>query len=77
MAKTPGLPSVVITVACWNPASRASLRHVLRARRVVAILGGDRRQRDPVLQALDGLVVTFGDFAFDVGEIVGGWRRWR
>ena len=36
-----------------------------------SILGGYRRQRDPILQSLDGFVVTLGDLAFDVGQVVG------
>jgi len=37
------------------------LRHVLGALRVIAVLGRDGRERDPVLQHLDRRVVLRGD----------------
>ena len=50
------------------------LGHVLRPLREVAVFGGDGRQRDPVLQGLDCLVVHLGNLAehgLHVG-VVGG-----
>ena len=53
------------------------LRHVLGAFARIAVLGGDRRQRDPVLQPLDRFVVALGDLALDRGGIRSGGGRWR
>jgi hypothetical protein len=41
-------------------------RHVLGALRVADVLGGDRRQRDPVAQQLHGRVVLQRDLVDDV-----------
>jgi hypothetical protein len=54
-----------------EPGVACELRHVLGACRVVAVLGGDRGERDPLLQALHRLVVAFRDLVSDVGEVVG------
>src|SRR5439155_25502049 len=47
------------------------LRHHFGAGGIVAILGGDRRQRDPILQSLHRFVVTLGDFGADIVAISG------
>lgn len=39
------------------------LGHVFRPLRIVAVLGSDRRQRDPVLKRLDGSIMQFGNFS--------------
>src|SRR4029079_965068 len=41
------------------------------AGRIVAVLRGDRRQRDPVLQPLDRFVVPLRDFAANIAQVVG------
>ena len=43
---------------CWKPASRASCAMCSAPAGEFEVLGGDRGQRDPVLQALDGFVVA-------------------
>ena len=43
----------------------SQLRHVLRTLRIVAVFGGDGRQRDPLLQVLDVFVVHLGDLGQD------------
>ena len=51
---------------------------MLRAFGIANVLRGDRRQSDPVLQALDASIVLPDDLGFDVGEIrrdVGDIRR--
>ena len=57
MANTPGLPSVVDDLDLLEAGVARQLRHVLGAVAGVEVLGGDRRQRDPVLQPLDGCIV--------------------
>ncbi len=59
VANTPGWPSVGTFVTCSKPASRSMLHHQVAAFLHAAILGGDRRLANPVLQPLDGFVVTF------------------
>ena len=48
------------------------LRHILRAGGIITILGGNRRQCDPIAQPLEGFIMTFGDLTADVCEVVGG-----
>ena len=50
------------------------LGHVLRAFFRVAVFRGDRRQRDPVLQALERFVVALDDFGID-RLAIGGIER--
>ena len=44
-----------------EPSLASQLGHVLGALRIVAVLGRDGRQRDPLLQVLDVFVVHLGD----------------
>ena len=52
-----------------EPSLPGELRHVLCPGREVQILGRDRRQRDPVPQPLDRLVVPGSNFTSDVRQV--------
>ncbi len=60
-----------MTVGLLEAGVARQLGHVLRAGGIVAILRGDRRQGDPILQPLDRLIVAFRDLATDVAEVIG------
>ena len=58
----------------------SQLRHVLRTLRIVAVLGRDRRQRDPFLQVLDVFVMhlrNLAQYRLHVGIVGGESRDWQ
>ena len=48
------------------------LRHILRAGGIITILGGNRRQCDPIAQPLEGFIMTLSDLTADVCEVLAG-----
>ena len=60
MPKTPGLPEVGHDLDPGEAGLARQLRHVLRALRIVPVLGRDRGQRDPLLKCLHAPIMQLG-----------------